>query len=124
ARRFGATAHAMRAEAASLERTVSVLSRSIDANRRQLAEQITTLLAMGDTANERLAAVGRGMALEIGQADAHAHALSEAAADAQASLGVLLASLPRAQATVVDVQRLLENTGLSASGHAAALDAQ
>jgi len=124
ARRFGATAHAMRAEAASLERTVSVLSRSIDANRRQLAEQITTLMAMGDSANERLAAVGRGMALEIGQADAHAHALSEAAADAQASLGVLLASLPRAQATVVDVQRLLENTGLSASEHAAALDAQ
>jgi hypothetical protein len=124
ARRFGVTAHAMRAEAASLERTVAVLSRSLDANRRQLAEQITTLMVMGDGANERLAAVGRGMALEIGQADAHAQALSHAAAAAQSSLGVLLASLPRAQAEVGDMQRLLEDTGLSAGAHAAALEAQ
>ena len=124
ARRFGATAHAMRVEAASLERTVAVLSRSLDANRRQLADQIATLMAMGDGANERLAAIGRGMALEIGQADAHAATLSDAAADAQTSLGVLLASLPRAQAEIADVQRRLEDTGLSAGEHAAALDAQ
>ena len=124
ARRFRGTAQAMRAEAANLERTVAVLSRSLDANRRELAGQITTLMAMGDGANERLAAIGRGLTLEIGQADAHADALSRAAADAQGSLGVLLASLPRAQAEVADVQRLLEDTGLSASGHAAALEAQ
>ena len=67
ATRFRSTAQAMRAEAASLERTVAAVSRSLDANRRQLADQITTLMAMGDGANERLAAVGRGMALEIGQ---------------------------------------------------------
>ena len=91
ATRFRSTAQAMRAEAASLERTVAAVSRSLDANRRQLADQITTLMAMGDGANERLAAVGRGMALEIGQADAHARALSEAVAEAQTHLGVLLA---------------------------------
>ena len=124
ARRFRGTAQAMRAEAASLERTVAVLSRSLEANRRDLSGQINTLMAMGDGANERLAGIGRGLALEIAQADAHAAALSRAAADAQGSLGVLLASLPRAQAEVEDVQRLLEDTGLSASGHAAALEAQ
>ena len=124
ARRFGTTAHAMRAEAAALERTVAVLSRSLDANRRQLAEQVTTLMAMGDGANERLAAVGRGIALEIGQADAHAQTLSQAAADAQTTLGVLLASLPRAQAEIADTQRLLETTGLAAGEHAAALEAR
>lgn len=124
ARRFYGTAHAMRAEAANLERTVAVLSRSLDANRRELAGQITTLMAMGDGANERLAAIGRGLTREIEQADVHADALSRAAADAQGSLGVLLASLPRAQAEVADVQRLLEDTGLAASGHAAALEAQ
>ncbi len=124
AERFGVTAHAMRAEAASLERTVSVLSRSLDANRRQIAEQIATLSAMGDGANERLTAVGRGLALEIGQADAHAAALSDAVGSAQANLAVLLAQLPRAQAEVADVQKLLWDTGLSASEHAAALEAQ
>jgi hypothetical protein len=124
AQRFAATAQGMRTEAASLERTVAVLSRSLDANRRQLADQITTLAAMGDSANERLAAVGRGFALEIDQADAHAHTLSQAAADAQTSLGVLLASLPRAHTEVANVQRLLEDTGLSAGEHAAALEAQ
>lgn len=124
ARRFYGTARAMRAEAANLERTVAVLSRSLDANRRELAGQITTLMAMGDGANERLAAIGRGLTREIEQADVHADALSRAAADAQGSLGVLLASLPRAQAEVADVQRLLEDTGLAASGHAAALEAQ
>ncbi|MCU6452553.1 hypothetical protein LPN01_00505 [Sphingomonas sp. A2-49] len=124
ARRFGTTAQAMRVEAAALERTVAVLSRSLDANRRQLADQVTTLMAMGDGANERLAAVGRGIALEIGQADAHAHTLAQAAADAQTTLGVLLASLPRAQAEIADTQRLLENTGLAAGEHAAALEAR
>ncbi len=124
ATRFRSTAQAMRAEAASLERTVAAVSRSLDANRRQLADQITTLMAMGDGANERLAAVGRGMALEIGQADAHARALSEAVAEAQTHLGVLLASLPRAQAEVAEAGRLLDDTGLAAGEHAAALEAK
>ena len=124
ARRFGRTARAMHAEAASLERTVAMLALSLEGNRRQLAEQIATLAAMGDGANERLAAVGRGIALEIGQADAHARSLAQATGDAQNSLGVLLASLPRAQAEVDDVRRLLDETGLSAGEHAAALEAR
>ncbi|AIT05859.1 hypothetical protein MC45_04940 [Sphingomonas taxi] len=124
ARRFGATAAAMRAEAASLERTVAMLSHALDGNRRQLAEQVATLKTMGDTASERLTSVSRGMAQQIDQAEAHAYALSQAATDAQQSLGVLLASLPRAQADVLDIQHLLDDTGLAASEHAAALSAQ
>lgn len=124
ANRFRNTAQAMRAEAGSLERTVAVIARALDANHRELREQITTLMAMGDGANERLAAVGRGMALEIGQADAHARALSQAVAEAQTSLGVLLASLPRAQAEVAEAGRLLDDTGLAAGEHAAALEAK
>ena len=124
ARRFGETAAGMRAEAANLERTVAVLSRSIDANRHALADQITTLMAMGDTASERLAEIGSGMVQEISRADAHAHGLADAAAGAQASLAVLLASLPRAHADTAAVGKLLDDTGLAASEHAAALDAQ
>ena len=124
ANRFRTTAQAMRAEAASLERTVAVIARTLEGNRRELSNQITTLMAMGDGANERLAAVGRGMALEVGQVDAHARALSQAVADAQNSLGVLLASVPRAQAEVAEVGRLLDDTGLAAGEHAAALEAK
>ncbi len=124
AHRFGVTAHAMRAEAASLERTVSILSSAIDANRRQLGEQVTSLMAIGEVANDRLATIGIRLAAEIGHADAHALNLADAASGAQASLGVLLASLPRAQAETTEVGKLLERTGLAASEHAAALDAQ
>ena len=124
ARRFGETAQAMRAEAASLERTIATLSRALDGNRRQLAEQVATLSAMGDGANERLAAVGRGITIEIDRAEAQTYALSQAAADAQQTLGVLIASLPRAQADISDVQHRLDDTGLAASEHAAALHAQ
>ncbi len=124
AQRFGDTAQAMRAEAASLERTVAVLSRSLDANRRALADQIATLAAMGDGANERLATIGRGLAREIDQADAHAATLSAAAEQAQTSLGVLLTSLPRAHAEVDGLRLLLDESGLSAGEHAAALEAQ
>src|SRR5690242_14224392 len=69
ARRFGRTAAAMRAEAASLERTIAVLSTHLDDNREKLADQTTTLMAMGDTAAERLAAVRESMADEVARAD-------------------------------------------------------
>ncbi len=124
AQRFGASARAMRTEAASLERTVAALGGVIEANRARLAEQVGTLMAMGDAASDRLAGVGRGMTEEIARADAHGRILSETAANTQSSLGVLLASLPRAHAGIESVGELLRATGLSASEHAAALDAQ
>ena len=124
AQRFGASARAMRAEAASLERTVAVLSNAIEMNRVQLGEQVAQLMAMGDGATEQLRTISRGMAAEIDQADAHARDLADAATAAQTSLSVLIASLPRAQADTDAVADRLERTGLAASEHAAALDAQ
>jgi hypothetical protein len=123
AHRFGITAQAMRDEAASLERTVAALSNTIDANRQHLAEQLNALMVMGGGATEQLAAIGRGMVSEIDQAAAHARNLATSTAGAQTSLGVLIATLPRAQADIDDVAKRLERTGLSASEHAAALDA-
>jgi len=58
ARRFGTTAAAMRAEAASLERTIATVSAGVEANRVQLADQIMLLMTMGDAATDRLAAIG------------------------------------------------------------------
>jgi hypothetical protein len=124
ARRFGTTAAAMRREAASLERTVAAMSATLEANRRALAEQITTMMASGDTANERLSAIGRNFALEIGQVDAHAATLRDAAEGAKQSVDVLLTSLPRAKADVHSIAERIEAAGLSAGEHSAALDAQ
>jgi hypothetical protein len=124
AQRFGQTAAAMRGEAASLERTIAVLSRHLDAQREQLADQTTTLMAMGDAAAERLGAVRQAMADEVALADRQANRLTEAVASAQTSLGVLLSSLPRAHAETAEMAKTLSSTGLTAGEHAAALDAQ
>ncbi len=124
ARRFARTGSAMRAEAASLERTLASVSASISANRAALAEQITQLMNTGDVATERLATIGRRMADEIGEADAHARMLAESAAAAKHSVDAVLASLPHAQSETRAVAALLDQAGSSAGEHAAALGAQ
>ena len=124
ARRFGRTAQAMRAESASLERTVAVLARTIEANRAKLAEQTNALMALGDGAVLRLATVGSGLAEQVATADQHAAALTTAADAAHTRLEVLLALLPRAHGETDSLAALLKTTGVTASEHAAALDAQ
>ena len=124
ARRFGQTAQAMRAEAASLERTVGVLSRAIDANRAKLAEQTTQLVSLGDGAATKLSAIGAGLASQVAQADSHSRTLAQASDQAHAKLDVLMAMLPRAHQETVDLAGTLERTGLSAAEQAGMLDAQ
>lgn len=124
ARRFGATAAAMRAQAASLEASVARLTAAVAAERDALGQQVAELLARGDMAAERLGAIGRGLAEEVARADAQALSLAEAAAGAQDSVGVLLASLPRARGDVEAAAQLIDRAGLMASEHAGALGAQ
>ncbi|WP_034161237.1 hypothetical protein [Sphingomonas sp. ERG5] len=124
AKRFGETAQAMRAEAASLERTIAVLSRTIDANRAKLAEQTTALMAMGDGAATKLATIGTSLTEQVAEADTHARTLAEAAAVAHGKLDILMAMLPRAHSETADMAKTLERTGMSATEHAMALDAQ
>lgn len=124
ARRFGDTARVMRAEAAQLERTVASLSRAVDLNRAKLAEQVSSLQAMADAANARLAGIERDVGAEIARVDEHSRGLAQAAAAAQASVGALLAALPRTQAGVEDAARTLDYTGASAASHAAALESK
>ncbi|MBR0551482.1 hypothetical protein [Stakelama marina] len=122
--RFGATARAMRAEAESLERMVAALSRKIEANRAELAEQTNALMAMGDDAAERLRAVSNGMGDQAKAIDNSTRTLASAAGDAEKSLNVVLASLPKAHEETVALSKTLEESGLTAGKHAAALDAQ
>ncbi|MEG3175746.1 hypothetical protein U1872_05855 [Sphingomonas sp. RB3P16] len=124
ARRFGRTAQAMRAESASLERTVATLAHTIDTHRANLAEQTTALMALGDGAVLRLATVGSGLADQVAAADAHAATLATAADQAHTRLEVLLALLPRAHGETDALAQTLKATGIAASEHTAALDAQ
>lgn len=124
ARRFGETARAMRAEAASLERVVATLSRKIEANRAELADQTTALMAMGDRASERLQAISNGMAAEARALSDSAQKLVDSSGAAERSVGIVLSSLPRAQEDMTGIAATLDAAGLKASEHAAALDAQ
>ncbi len=124
ARRFGATATAMRAEAAQLEHAVARLTAIVAREREGLAHQVADLLARSDAASERLGDVGRSLAGEVERADAHALSLADAAAGAQASVGVLLASLPRARGDVEATAQLIDRAGLAAGEHAGGLAAQ
>ncbi|WP_277968584.1 hypothetical protein [Sphingomonas echinoides] len=124
ARRFGRTAQAMRAEAANLERTIDRLSTRIDDHRIQLSEQSERLDTLGNTAVARLAGVGGGMRDHIASAESHATTLAKAAENAQTRLDVLLALLPRAHGETDALAQLLKATGVTATEHAAALDAQ
>ncbi|CAN5320721.1 hypothetical protein BH10PSE14_BH10PSE14_08990 [soil metagenome] len=124
ARRFGDVARAMRAEAASLERTVAALSNTIETNRQSIAEQTNALMTMGDGALTKLSAIGMGMSEQVGVANEHATKLAEAASGAHSSLSVLLAILPRAHGETIDMARQLDATGVSATERAAALGAE
>jgi hypothetical protein len=124
ARRFGKTARAMRAEAASLERVVATLSRKIEANRAELADQTTALMAMGDRAAERLQAISNGMAAEARAVSDSAQKLVDSSATAERSVGIVLSSLPKAHEEMADMTATLDAAGMKASEHASALDAQ
>ena len=120
ARRFGASARAMRAEAAALEARVSGLSRTLATQREQLVQQLDA----GTVAAGRLEAVGRVLADEIARADQHAHALADAGERARATVGDLLAALPHARSESEEVARRIDQAGLAAAAQIAALDAQ
>lgn len=124
ARRFGATARAMRAEAARLEQVVATLSAKIEANRAALAEQTGTLLAVGENAAARMDTLAQSMGQQARTIDASTRSLHEAVADTEKSVAVVLASLPKAHEEMQGLTARVEDAGLLASQHAAALDTQ
>ncbi|MBA4048532.1 MAG: hypothetical protein C0476_08330, partial [Sphingomonas sp.] len=124
AQRFGATARAMRAEAAALEETLAAVSATIVENGKLLAAQAELMGATGDRAITRLAATTSGIAQQVSHADAQARTLTDAVTGAEKALSVLLASLPRAQGETQALAATLDATGLSASERTAALGAQ
>ena len=123
AHRFGATARAMRAEAAALEQTVAELGRRIDANRRLLAEQAQTLVTLGDAASERLTATTMSLTAEARILDTIGGSLVRAADEVEGKLQIVFDSLPKAHVEAAKMGATLSAIGLSAGERAAALDA-
>ena len=113
ARRFNATALSMRVEAGHLQAVIAAMTSTIEANRRALGDQITSMMAAAS-----------GMAEQIANAQEHAAGLDAAARTAEDKLNVLLATLPKAHADTDSLAARIESTGLTASERAAALDAQ
>ncbi|WP_342249910.1 hypothetical protein [Sphingomonas sp. OTU376] len=124
AHRFGATARAMRAEAASLERVVATLSRKIEENRAALAEQTNILIAMGERASEKLESAAGSAAQHARSIDASTRHFGEATADAEHRVAVVLSSLPKAHEEMRGLSDRVDAAGLLASERAAALDTQ
>jgi hypothetical protein len=123
AQRFGASARAMRAEAASLERVVATLSRKIEENRAALAEQTNILIAMGERASERLESASTNAAQHARSIDASTRHLGESAADAERRVEIILSSLPKAHEEMRGLSDRVDAAGLLASERAA-LDTQ
>lgn len=124
ARRFGATARAMREEAFRLERMVAELSARIETNRNELARQSASMLTMGDNAAERLISVAAAMGQQAREIDTSTKTLSDAVTVANNNVAVMLSSLPKASEEMRGMAERIDATALSASQHAAALDAQ
>ncbi len=107
-----------------LEQTVAALTAAVSANRAQLSEQVQSLSALGDTATQRLAAIGSGLSDEVAAAGAHARTLADTARAAQDHLATLMAGLPRAQEEIAGLVSHIDRAGLAAGEQAAALDVQ
>jgi hypothetical protein len=124
ARRFGATAQTMRAEAALLERAVAALSRKIAENRAALAEQTDILIAMGDRAAEQIAEVAGTVAHQSATLDSSSRTLTLAAGETERRVSIVLASLPKAHEEMRGLSERVDAAGLLASQRAASLDTQ
>lgn len=124
ARRFAATAAAMRSEAAALEARVANLNARLAEGRAALAGQAEDLLSTGERSTERLAAINGAMRDEAAAIDRHAETLTKSAEAARADMAALLANLPKAQVQARQTAAALQEAGAGAVEQADALAAQ
>ncbi|MES2753897.1 MAG: hypothetical protein V4659_04455 [Pseudomonadota bacterium] len=122
AQRFGASARAMRAESERLETAISSMARRLEESRAALQDQTNTMLALGENAAMRIAAVGAGVGEHAASIEASATRLDTATAHAGQELGKLLTALPDARAQAEGMANAIEGTGMAAADHVAALD--
>ncbi|MFD1787269.1 hypothetical protein ACFSC3_06770 [Sphingomonas floccifaciens] len=124
AHRFGATARAMRAEAASLERTVAELGSRISANRELLAEQAQILTRIGDATSDRVQSLGAQITTEAKLLENLCATIIDASNNAERSLANVFDALPKAHSQWTGMAQSINSVALNAATHAASLDTQ
>jgi hypothetical protein len=124
ARRFNDTAHSMRAEAEHLQNVINVMAQTIDANREKLADQVTVMMATASAASDRLGEASAVLDSHFTKAEADSGRIDKAAANLEANLQIMLATLPHAHDRTTELADKIEAIGLTASERAVALDTQ
>lgn len=124
ARRFGASARAMRAEAVSLDRAMKVIAARIAENRAALAEHTTVLASLGERAAERVEGAAGIVDAKARQMDGSIRTFGEAMDQAEKRFEIILTTLPKAHDEVQGLASRIDGAGLLASQRAASLDTQ
>jgi hypothetical protein len=122
--RFTRAIEAMRAESNALESVLGIVAGRIEENHARLRGEAEKLMSLGDEASDRLGRVTHYLSRETVTLDQKAAALESAAAGAKVDIGVLLHDLPRAEEQARAVADAMKEAGLTAHGHAGALEAQ
>jgi hypothetical protein len=124
AERFTRAIEAMRNESIALQTVLDIVAGRIEENHGRLRGEAERLMGLGDEASDRLGRVTYYLAKETTNLDRQAAALEAAAAAAKVDIGVLLHDLPRAEEQARAVAAAMKEAGLTAHGHASALEAQ
>ncbi|HEX5185159.1 MAG TPA: hypothetical protein VFW19_18645 [Allosphingosinicella sp.] len=124
AERFTASVDAMRRESIALQTVLEIVAGKIEENNGRLRGEAERLMSLGDEASDRLGRVTYYLSKETANLDRQAVALDAAAAAAKVDIGVLLHDLPRAEEQARAVAEAMKEAGLTAHGHASALEAE
>lgn len=124
AERFTRSVAAMRTEAESLHGVLAALSRQIDDNHTALGVMAGDLMGLGDQAASRLGSVTAELSEGSRKLAEHGAALDRAAESARTDFGIMLADLPQAEATAMQMAATLRDAGRTAIEQSSAFQAQ
>jgi hypothetical protein len=124
AERFTRAVQAMRGEAESLERVLSIVGERLATHREQVSTETARLMTLGEEASDRLGRVTHYMSQEAAALEQRSQTIESAAAQARVDLGVLLADLPQAEQLARRFSEALREAGMGAHERALALEAQ
>jgi len=114
AERFTRSVIAMRTEARHLQDVLGALSQQIESNHTALGVMAGDLMGLGDQAASRLGAVTAEFNEGSRKLAEHGAALDRAAESARTDFGVILADLPQAEATALQMAATLRDAGRTA----------
>ncbi|HMJ94032.1 MAG TPA: hypothetical protein VK472_08035, partial [Allosphingosinicella sp.] len=114
----------LRSEGVALESVLAIVAQRLEENHARLRGEAEKLMSLGDEASDRLGRVTYYLSKESAALDKGSASLESAAAAAKVDIGVLLNDLPKAEEQARSVAEAMKEAGLTAHGHAGALEAQ